>query len=251
MTIVKVDIPMVENPTKTEEATTTTNTTPTTTLRTIWTPKKGKGKANSKNLAFFGPHVGVLPPELLTIYRRAGFTMLPVHNYDQALESKFSSLLLRGGSDLHPNFYGQKLRFAYPDPHRDDIEWALTRRAISNGYPILGICRGMQVLNVALGGDLIQDIIACGASEVQHEFGFHGIRWDRAASWPKRVNSRHHQCLDRIAPSLKVIARSLDGIPEMVIGDRMVGIQSHPEASLVHEPVWSNLFKWHAEGFLE
>ena len=151
------------------------------------------------------------------------------------------ALLLPGGGDIDPARYGQTLAGSEePDLQRDAAELHLVSDFTSWGKPILGICRGIQMINVALGGELIQDIPT--AAEHRHDpvigdrthkvtaeensflFSLYGGEFS--------VNSAHHQALGRIAPGLRVVARSeRDSIVEAVEWPekRIYGVQWHPE----------------------
>ena len=150
-------------------------------------------------------------------------------------------LLLSGGDDVSPAFYGQvshtdTLRC---DPQRDAFEFALTRAFLVQNKPILGICRGCQVLNCVLGGTLHQDLPSSPGVNHADDRLRHLIlcREDSVLArgfGPRfRVNSTHHQAVRDIAPSLTVTARSADGIIEAFEAQdarRLLwGVQFHPE----------------------
>lgn len=167
-------------------------------------------------------------------------------------------LLLTGGDDIHPANWdpGEPVHpEAEPDPDRDALELPLVRRAWDLGLPILGICRGEQLLNVALGGSLVQDVpshYGCetglhnrGSSRLPPELA-HWVTVDpasrlRALTGADRVevNSRHHQAVGRLAPELKAVAwhgpTERDGRPlvegiEAADASRwVVAVQWHPE----------------------
>ncbi|MEP6621290.1 MAG: gamma-glutamyl-gamma-aminobutyrate hydrolase family protein [bacterium] len=163
-------------------------------------------------------------------------------------------LLLTGGEDVDPRRYD-----AFPHPRlgdihleRDALELALVLAAQARRMPILAICRGIQVVNVALGGTLIQDIpTECpnalehdgewARSARVHDIGISaGSKLAAAAGTEQmRVNSFHHQSVGRLADGLEVVARAPDGVIEGVewTDDRwwMVGVQWHPE-ELIHTP---------------
>jgi gamma-glutamyl-gamma-aminobutyrate hydrolase PuuD len=101
----------------------------------------------------------------------------------------------------------------------------------------------MQMMNVALGGTLIQEISTI--SSIPHSYSQHELVWNTHTVFPNRCNSRHHQCLDAIAKGIIVVARSVDGIPEVIFGRKMFGIQSHPE----NDAKWREVFTWHTENF--
>jgi putative glutamine amidotransferase len=167
-----------------------------------------------------------------------------------------AGLLLAGGDDIHPKNWdpGEPLHpTASVDEERDAMEIPLVRGAWERGLPILGICRGEQTLNVALGGSLIQDIpstFGCGADA--HRLGdslvpalCHFVRIDAESLLGKtigrrvHVNSRHHQAIATPAPPLKVVGwddeTQLGGQPlieavEAIDANRWaVGVQWHPE----------------------
>ncbi|MCL4512615.1 MAG: gamma-glutamyl-gamma-aminobutyrate hydrolase family protein [Candidatus Eremiobacteraeota bacterium] len=163
-------------------------------------------------------------------------------------------LLLTGGGDVHPKFYGEKKEdfCDEPDEQRDHFEFQTIQDFLSSKKPILAICRGIQILNVALKGTLYQDL------ETQIKEGLHlshknqnhltreekrrvrhqvKIRPDsllsRCCGEEIEVNSRHHQAVKELAPNLIVTALSEDGIIEGVEYQKsqwIVGVQWHPEA---------------------
>jgi putative glutamine amidotransferase len=158
-------------------------------------------------------------------------------------------LLLPGGEDVDPALYGEARheKCGPSSPELDEVELTLARWAVDDGKPVLAICRGIQVLNVALGGTLYQDIAAQipgGAEHVKHRRGprdflahtatiTHGSRLALilgATSLP--VNSLHHQAVKDVAPGLAVVAQTPDGIIEaMEVPEHpfAIGVQWHPE----------------------
>ncbi len=172
---------------------------------------------------------------------------------DELLD-RVDGLLLTGGEDVDPRHYGAKRHPATEDPHpgRDAWELALVDAARRRSMPVLAICRGMQLVNVALGGTLIQDIPSERPGPVGHAQATARVaRVHAAVIEPRsrfgaaigasaiRINSSHHQAVDRVAPSLSVVGTSEDGIIEAVesTGDGwwMLGAQWHPE-ELVNTP---------------
>ncbi|WP_059173855.1 gamma-glutamyl-gamma-aminobutyrate hydrolase family protein [Bacillus sp. FJAT-27445] len=172
------------------------------------------------------------------------------------------AIILSGGEDVDPDFYGQ-------DPHpnlgptileRDLAEIAIARYAIEHDIPLLGICRGSQIMNVALGGTLIQDIPSQFPESIQHG---QKVARNKDSHWITvspdsrlfqifgsdrvRVNSIHHQALDKVADDLRVVARSADGIVEAVEYAKpsrfTVGVQWHPESLAPTDEAMNRLFK--------
>jgi putative glutamine amidotransferase len=163
-----------------------------------------------------------------------------------ALLDRLNGLILAGGSDVDPALYGA-------EPHaetgptwreRDEFESALARRALEREIPVLGICRGMQLLNVALGGTLEQHLPdSLGDDSHRHtpgEFGDHDVELEpgslaaRAAGAERvTVRSHHHQGVDRLGEGLRPTGRSVpDGIVEAIeLADRAfaLGVLWHPE----------------------
>ena len=157
-------------------------------------------------------------------------------DYAQALDG----LVLQGGADISPLVYGeapQKPEWA-GDPMRDGYEIELVRAFSAAGKPVLGICRGAQLINVALGGSLHQDIPAHRSDDYdQHAHEVHlepgsGLARLYGETGPRRVVSIHHQAIKRLAPGLQVEARAEDGVIEAVRGTRgnyLCAVQWHPE----------------------
>src|SRR5262245_34811989 len=133
------------------------------------------------------------------------------------------ALLFAGGEDVHPSFYGAQPhpRLGKPNPFQDEVELALARRAAKDGKPILGVCRGVQLLNVALGGTLYQDIPAELPGALDHEastrqrdmaYLAHPVALEQDSWLAGRidadkliVNTLHHQALRDVAPGLRVV----------------------------------------------
>jgi len=161
----------------------------------------------------------------------------------------FDGLVLGGGVDVDPARYGSRLLdngTVEVDPERDALDFDLLEKARESGVPVLGICRGLQVVNVALGGTLVQDIPAQTPSDVTHQTPRvprtrrdhsvtvePGTRLASIVEAPRLdVNSRHHQAIERIAPGLTVSGVAPDGVTEAVEardGGWFVAVQWHPE----------------------
>ncbi|MBO4263785.1 MAG: gamma-glutamyl-gamma-aminobutyrate hydrolase family protein [Bacteroidales bacterium] len=151
-------------------------------------------------------------------------------------------LVMTGGADIQPAYYGESVLSETVEcvPVRDSSDFLLVRTALRRALPILGICRGAQVLNVALGGSLYQDLpTQCGVRHYQRqpdETPSHPILLERG-SWlygilqrdTLAVNSFHHQSVKRPGKGVRICARGLDGVVEAFEGERIIGVQFHPE----------------------
>jgi putative glutamine amidotransferase len=176
----------------------------------------------------------------------------PVPGVEQALR-RVDGLLLSGGGDINPSRYGAPCapETSLVPEERDAAEFALLHAALAMGLPVLGICRGIQVFNVALGGTLHQhlpDVVGHdGHSPVQGRLGAHSVRvapgsrlagmLDDAsgADEPVSVPTHHHQGIDRLGRGLTATAWTTDGIVEAVELDPgespfAIAVQWHPEA---------------------
>lgn len=203
------------------------------------------------------PTVGLTNCSRITDYEhsleRVGLAwrlLMPEQDLDSALDG-LSGLVLTGGGDVDPALYDETPdeKFSPAEPGRDAFEIALIRRATDARLPLLAICRGIQVLNVAAGGSLVQDIPTAFASDLNHSIDIPkdhvaheihvrpGSRLARALGAAADletcpVNSRHHQSVARVAPSFVVSAASRDGVVEAIErpeGAFCVGVQWHPE----------------------
>lgn len=153
----------------------------------------------------------------------------------------FDFLLVCGGGDIDPTLYGQKpINGSKYDRIFDNAEQNYIKAFINNNKPILGICRGMQSINVALSGTLIQDIpsmLGFSHSNSSNEDMMHEIKISRnsllyrALGLRAVVNSQHHQCVHSLGCGLYVAAKSHDGVIEAVESHthRILGVQWHPE----------------------
>ena len=183
-----------------------------------------------------------------------------------AVLDRLDGILLSGGVDVDPSLYGQEPhpRLGRVNRRRDDFELALVREALRRDVPILAICRGHQLLNVATGGTLVQDIASLVQGHADHDVK--GPRWRRAhrvdVSAPSRlreilgqdalpVNSIHHQAVDRVGDGLVVSARCPeDGIVEGLerpASRFVVAVQWHPESFWNRADSFQRLFDAHAE----
>jgi gamma-glutamyl-gamma-aminobutyrate hydrolase PuuD len=189
----------------------------------------------------------ILPRTYLDAVLRAGGIpiVLPAIGDGQAeYVERIDALILAGGSDLDPAAYHQQpheqTRGVRPD--RDAFEFALLTSAIEAGLPVLGVCRGMQLLNVALGGTLHQHLPEANGNEEHRPVpGTFGRCTVKLAPDTKlaaifgdttTVRCHHHQAADTPAPGLTVVGRATDGTTEAVEAcdhDFLLGVQWHPE----------------------
>lgn len=151
------------------------------------------------------------------------------------------ALLLTGGADIHPDEYRSEPTGLEKDcdPDRDRLEITAVRSALRGGKRVLGICRGIQLLAVALGGTLVADLPSAGHAghqeEDHEEQRVHGVHGEpgtlahRALAGFASVNSLHHQAVLDCGPDLRVSAWSEDGVVEAVECDLALGVQWHPE----------------------
>ena len=173
--------------------------------------------------------------------------VLPDNDLAEKLFDMVDGLILTGGGDLDPAFYGE-------DPHvklgricrlRDNFEFKLLDFAVKKNIPIFGICRGIQLINVYFGGTLYQDISLCEGSWIKHsqeklfDYVEHKVQIQKD-SWlgsflepDISINSYHHQSLKKLASGFKVTAIAMDGIIEAIEKEDehlfCVGVQWHPE----------------------
>ena len=186
--------------------------------------------------------------------RRAGGTPVILDRHAHApadVVRDFAGILLPGGGDVLPSLYGATphQRFNPAEPGRDEYELELARLAMERDVPLFAICRGIQVLNVARGGTLIQDIPTEAANALNHDvreprFAIAHEAWitpgsrldllmrERLESDVAPVNSRHHQAVKDLGAGLVATATAPDGVIEAIEDPAQrfcVGVQWHPE----------------------
>lgn len=174
-------------------------------------------------------------------------------------------LLIPGGEDVAPVQYNEEphLNLQNVNLTRDEFEMALIKEAMKQGKPILGICRGCQILNVTLGGTLYQDIPSQKENCLQHVQKsayyerWHKIKIEKGSDFHKLfgdelyTNSVHHQAIKDLSDKLKVVAKTSDGIPEVVEsnmeGQFLMGVQFHPEMMYEKYPELIKVFEHFVE----
>lgn len=195
--------------------------------------------------------IWMLPGYLDRITQAGGIpVILPLKGSDEDIRISFSlcdGLLLTGGHDVDPSLYGEKIRPSCGAicPERDRLEQILYQLALSEDKPVLGICRGIQMINVLQGGTLYQDLPSEHGSLVSHHMdrpydrGIHEVSIVRGTLLHDLlqvdslfVNSLHHQGIKDLGQDLEVMAVSPDGIVEAIRQKKhrfVVGVQWHPE----------------------
>lgn len=197
-------------------------------------------------------HPGTGTETVKRIVESAGGTLHIVTRKEEAANVPLDGLLLLGGADISPFFYGEENLYAeYTDRNRDIVEWMLVRRAITANAPIMGICRGHQMLAVASGGSLYQDIAA--QTGLQHSRGYthklSGVDKPLAGHLPTwTVNSLHHQAVKTVPYGFRATAHSKDGIIESIWRPGALGVQWHPELMIGSDKRWIKLFHWFFDG---
>ena len=198
---------------------------------------------------------------------------LPVQAPEMAASyaATLDGLLLSGGKDIDPSYYGEEpvKGIGSIDHVRDAWEMGLFRAALDLGLPIFGICKGIQLINVALGGSLYQDLSACRPGSGPHypeempvDRPFHGLDpvggslLERVLGKSQvRVNSFHHQAVKELGQGLRVSATAPDGVIEAIEstdpGSFILGVQFHPESLTVNYPCFLGLFSTFVEACSE
>jgi putative glutamine amidotransferase len=232
------------------------------------TPIIGISCGTFHDKAWCPPSFGHRKPYIDAIVHVGGAPLLipPIQDEKvlRTIYERIDGLLLAGGGDIAPNYYAEE-----PHEHlgpidllRDQAEMPLARWAFDEGKPILGICRGLQVLNVALGGSLYQDIPSQLETVLEHDSSYTQEDWtymahalnldpdsklaDILGLQSMMTNSLHHQSIKELAPGLQVVAWAPDGVIEAIEGLNghfVMGVQCHPEALQERaDPRWQSLF---------
>lgn len=193
----------------------------------------------------------------------AGFRYLGVDADPRTAFDAIDAIVFSGGADVDPQRYGgDPLRCEPPDPARDAVEFAMLTAAEERGLPIFGVCRGMQLVNVALGGTLVEDIpsgVVAALGHDQRERGLrdeemsHTVSFDPASRLVEiagatraRTNSLHHQAVSRVAPMLRAVGQTSDRVIEALESCDpsrfLLAVQWHPER-LIDDPVSDRLYE--------
>lgn len=193
--------------------------------------------------------------------------VIPDENLIEDFVSRVDGVVLSGGDDIGPERYAKDappelaMKCLDVDPRRDEFELMVVKEVFRQRKPLLAICRGHQLVNIALGGDLIIDIPTQSPSEITHarmdlkDKVVHPVRIEGGSMMQSAlgqgevgVNSTHHQAIGRLAPGLKVVARAADGIVEATelaepLLPYFLSVQFHPERLVRREPVFQRLFR--------
>ncbi|MBK8050091.1 MAG: gamma-glutamyl-gamma-aminobutyrate hydrolase family protein [Anaerolineales bacterium] len=241
-------------------------------------PLIGVTMGREKSQRFFGLSLYIMNQTYVRTLENLGAlpVMIPLNMTEHTLRGIFErldGLFLPGGEDIDPVHYGKERHplLGATDKERDRTELALTRWAIEAGMPVLGVCRGVQMINVACGGTLTQDLHSDAPDLEKHDYfppSFeryrisHRIdieadsRLAHAMGQIHEVNSMHHQGIADLGYGLRVVARADDGLPEALEAPALpfvVGVQWHPEelaktdqmsANLVYDFVYTAAGDW-------
>lgn len=230
-------------------------------------PLIGVPMGRERSQRFFGLPMYIMNQTYVREIERRGAlpVLIPLNMSDATLEGTFSrldGLFLPGGEDMDPATYGEDRHelLGPVDKERDRTELLLTRLALAAGMPVFGVCRGVQVINVACGGALYQDLHDQRPDLEKHDYYppkfqrfriSHEIqieadsRLAQALGMVHEINSMHHQGIKRLGATLRVVAKSPDGLVEAVECPALpfvLGVQWHPEELAKTDQHSSDLF---------
>lgn len=215
---------------------------------------------------FEGTLVAYTPQYYIDVVQDVGATpvMLPVGTTEDAknLVAVIDALILTGGHDVDPELYGEEphRNLTVTFPKRDAFDLALYAAAIEKGIPVLGVCRGLQVINVYHGGSLYQDLptqydaeLLLHVQQAPFETAVHSIsiesdsRLFDALGAHARVNTLHHQAIKQLGNDLRAVAHSQDGLVEAIESADpsidMIALQWHPEILATIDAANKSLFE--------
>ncbi|MCU1480098.1 MAG: anthranilate synthase component [Subtercola sp.] len=196
-------------------------------------------------------YIDLLNSRVVNAASAQGYSVTRIAAADVGVESLLEAtrdvdaIVVMGGEDIAPQYYGGASPYPSEGRHytaADEAQIALVRRAVDTATPLLGICRGLQVINVALGGTLVQDIgtqtihknldVVAAETMAGHAVAVHSAsRLASALGEQVTVQSAHHQAVQTLGSGLVVVATAADGLPEAVehVTAPILGIQWHPE----------------------
>ena len=230
-------------------------------------PLIGVPMGRERSQRFFGLPMYIMNQTYVRELEKRGAlpVLIPLNMSEATLRGTFErldGLFLPGGEDIDPSNYGEERhdQLGPVDKERDRTELSLTRWAIEWGMPVLGVCRGVQVINVACGGALYQDLHSQAAELDKHDFYppkferfrvSHDVRIEpdsrlaQALGHVHEINSMHHQGIKRLGYGLRVVATAPDGLPEALECPALpfvLGVQWHPEELAKTDPHSADLF---------
>jgi len=230
-------------------------------------PLIGVPTGREKSQRFYGLPLYIMNQTYIRILENLGAlpVMIPLQMSEATLRGIFErldGLFLPGGEDIDPSHYGAERHplLGGTDKERDRTELLVTQWAIEEGMPLLGVCRGLQVINVACGGTLYQDLHDECPYLHKHDYTpptyeryrvSHTItieadsRLAQSLGVVHEVNSMHHQGINQLGVGLRVVARAEDGLPEAVelpVLPFTVGVQWHPEELATTDQHSTDLF---------
>ena len=198
------------------------------------------------------PGIGVSERVLESVYRAGAEPVVlpPIASLDHYSLDPYAGVVLPGGADVDSSWYGHETDDAseQTDLVHDRCDLTLVQDCIAKRKPLLAICRGMQILNVACGGTICQDI---GESDVAHRSGMHAVTLEPTSAVARAmgnsevvVSSYHHQALDDLGDDLAVTGRAADGCIEAVEhrSAPVLAVQWHPEDDAHEQPYEQALF---------
>ncbi len=203
-----------------------------------------------------------LPARYLECIGRAhgiGLVVTPVSASPQELMHQFDGFVLTGGADIDPALYGGQMHASIYglDPERDAFELEMARQLAASGIPLMAICRGVQVLNVALGGTLVEHVPdEYGNSVIHRSEDFdqvqHTVTLQADSTLARLIGaaqfscaSFHHQSIRQLAPGFRVAGTAADGVIEAIESvqyPQIIGVQWHPEFTASEDHLQQGLF---------
>lgn len=230
-------------------------------------PLIGVPTGREKSQRFYGLPLYIMNQTYIRMLENLGAlpVMIPLQMSEATLRGIFERLdgiFLPGGEDIDPSQYGAERHplLGATDKERDRTELLITHWAVEAGMPFLGVCRGLQILNVVCGGTLYQDLHAECPTMQKHDYTpptyeryriSHTIRIEpdsrlaHALGAVHEVNSMHHQGINQLGAGLRIVARAEDGLPEAIeapVLPYVVAVQWHPEELATTDQHSSNLF---------